>query len=337
MVVLWPNGSPPMLPKCNDASPADTTAETTPRYRASELISPCRIRGGYRLHHEASLPRHLRDAASGDERPNVRGWPTAIRNPARRRSRTATATSNCSGRCRRKDVEAWRHPGHHSARSHTRRRCETPQHRAGNRKAKRSCQPRNTTRRPAIGCGLVDDPLRARAGKTTAFASRDKLLGQQIAEPVGAFDRPRPCRERFRPRHQPRRLGSTRPHRHLSEFVFVVADGNHMMGCLVRIDANDHISQPPPSGSHSLLGNRGGHSYLQTFVLDPLSSHTTARSPPGGTSIDSQTNGWQALSEQPDDDLTTLRNSRRATRSLKQALEGRGYTGDLGALCDGRP
>lgn len=52
------------------------------------------------------------------------------------------------------------------------------------------------------------------------------------------------------------------------------------------------------------MGIRGGHSYLQTFMLVPLSSHTTARPPPGNTSLESQTQRvGRHFASNPDDDL----------------------------------
>ena len=53
----------------------------------------------------------------------------------------------------------------------------------------------------------VDDPL----------AGGDELLGQQIAEPAGTLDRPRPIIERRRPADQPLELVGARPHAQLAE------------------------------------------------------------------------------------------------------------------------
>jgi hypothetical protein len=128
---------------------------------------------------------------------------------------------------------------------------------------------------------------------------------------------PRPARKRFGPRHQQRRLDSTRPHRDLSKFVLAFVN-RYCLVCRL-CGSTPIISFMSPPWVPVLMGNRGGHSYLQSFVLIPLSSHTTARSPPGNISLESQTQqGRQALRERLRQRPRRRYETVASTASLKQ-------------------
>jgi hypothetical protein len=55
-----------------------------------------------------------------------------------------------------------------------------------------------------------------------SFIGGDELLGQQVAEPAGTLDRPRPLLEWRRPLHQPLDLADGRAHPKLTELLLVV-------------------------------------------------------------------------------------------------------------------
>jgi hypothetical protein len=55
-----------------------------------------------------------------------------------------------------------------------------------------------------------------------SFIGGHELLGQQVAEPAGTLDRPRPLLEWRRPLHQPLDLADGRAHPKLTELLLVV-------------------------------------------------------------------------------------------------------------------
>jgi hypothetical protein len=71
------------------------------------------------------------------------------------------------------------------------------------------------------------------------LAGGHELLGQQIAQPTGGLDRPRPLFEGRGPLEQLVELATTRPHLQLRKLCFVAVDHDRGMRPLVRVDADD--------------------------------------------------------------------------------------------------
>jgi hypothetical protein len=81
------------------------------------------------------------------------------------------------------------------------------------------------------------------------LAGSDKLLGQQIAQPVGRLDRPRPRLEWRRPRQQLLHLPATSPHPQAGQLVLGRVERGRGVRTLVRVDTNHHCShRDPPRG-----------------------------------------------------------------------------------------
>ncbi len=138
---------------------------------------------------------------------------------------------------------------------------------AGCHRSQRRCPQRgHRHRQRVVGVVLVrssraqhPDPRRQRGRHVDdVLARRDELLGQQIAEPAGRLDRPRPLLERLRPRQQLRHLANawlapcTTP-----SSSSLAADRHRGVRRLVRVDTNDHCHE----FLRGLVGwDRGGHS-----------------------------------------------------------------------------
>jgi hypothetical protein len=76
------------------------------------------------------------------------------------------------------------------------------------------------------------------------FTGRDELLGQQIAQPGGAFDRPGPMRPLLRPCQQPFDLANGRSHLQMPQGCLGVIDRCCGVGPFVRVDPDHHCHLP---------------------------------------------------------------------------------------------
>ena len=145
---------------------------------------------------------------------------------------------------------------------------------------------------------------------------RNKLLGQQEAHPVSSLDRPRAALERRCPRQQVAIW--VRVARTLSVEIVLVRGHRPRQLCDALCGSTPMITcmSPPCPGS---CGDRGGHSYLQIVrarsSLEPHHGEIAA----GHSSFESQTNGRQALREQPD------RTSRRYETSRHHRVSSRHF------------
>jgi hypothetical protein len=72
------------------------------------------------------------------------------------------------------------------------------------------------------------------------LAHGDQLLGQQMPQPAGAFDRPGPLRPGRRPRQQALRLAGRGVDPQLAEPLLRRADRHHGVRSLVRVHADHH-------------------------------------------------------------------------------------------------
>ncbi len=116
------------------------------------------------------------------------------------------------------------------------------------------------------------------------LTGRDKLLGQQVAHAVGAFDRPQPCRERLGPRQQ---LVDLRPRGSdllAGQLVLGRADRHRRMRRLVRSTPMINCMRSPVC---RMVEPR--RALLLGLGASPLSSHATAKPRPSRSSFESQT------------------------------------------------
>ena len=101
--------------------------------------------------------------------------------------------------------------------------------------------------------------------------ARAELLGQHEPEPVGRLDGPASLRKVDRPFEESLDLMTVRLHRQLGERCLFFVDCHGSVGCLVRVDADEHHRVPP------CLWWEPRRAVLMRPVCSPLSSHAVAK------------------------------------------------------------
>ena len=106
----------------------------------------------------------------------------------------------------------------------------------------------------------------------------DELLGQQVAQPGSAFDRPGPLWPRRRPLRELPGLRSRGADPDLAQRLFCRADHHRCVRALVRVHADHHCHhQYPPVRHHQERRTWRACLITDLLSLAPLLSHATAR------------------------------------------------------------
>jgi len=124
-----------------------------------------------------------------------------------------------------------------------------------------------------LGLARAEHPDPCRQGGRhvdDVFARGHELLGQQEPEPVGRLDGPATIRKVDRPFEEALDLMTVCFHRQLAECCLFFVDRHRSVGCLVRVDADQHHHVPP------CLWWEPRRAILMRPVCSPLSSHAVA-------------------------------------------------------------
>ena len=129
------------------------------------------------------------------------------------------------------------------------------------------------TRAPSLGCT-----------SSTRSPAATQLLGQQVAQPAGALDRPGPLRPGRRPRQQPLGLGRRGAHPQLAQRLLGRADRHRRVRALVRVDPDHHCHH-----QRLLLLERREGPWRACLISDLLASRLFRATPRQGP------DGWHVV------------------------------------------